>query len=180
LGDVVELSDKDVRSRLLRIFAACRQVREAPIDEDRFLDHLVEPPAERGQIRDSFSSTRRYVRFIDAVQAEFAVYFSKKDWETSFSLDRFIERIQKLRSNPTGSIRSLKNAKASYDINVIIVANLVTLALASISHSIQWLFVVLIVFWVAMDCWIFWFYRREKKYLDELERKISHLRDHKS
>lgn len=175
----MKLSDEDVRRRVLQIFADCRQVPEAQFDENRFLDHLVEPPAEHGQIRDSFSSTRRYVRFIDAVQSEFAVYFSEKDWDTDFSLGHFVERIQKLRDSPTGSIRSLNNARSSYDINVVIVANLLVLVSVWFSRHIPWLFAVFLAVWIVMNCWFFWFYSREKKYLDGLEKKILHLQAEK-
>ncbi len=179
MGDVLKLSDKDVRRRVLQIFADCRQAPEAQFDENWFLDHLVEPPAKNRQIRDSFSSTRRYVRFIDAVQSEFAVYFSKKDWDTEFSLGRFVQRIQELRNNPTGSIRSLKNARSSYDINVVIVSNLLVLVSGWFSRHIPWLFTIFLAVWILMNCWIFWFYRREKKYFDGLETKILRLQTEK-
>lgn len=175
----MEIPDNEVRSRVLQIYAACRKSPEAPYDEDRFLDHLLEPPAKPGRINDSFAGTRRLVRFMDSVQADFAVYFSVKDWETRFSLSQFIERIQKLRQNPTGSLRSLENAKTTYDITIVIVANLIVVALALITRSIEWLFIVFVVTCIAMNCWVFWFYRREKKYLDGVEEKIIRLRDDK-
>ena len=175
----MELSDEYVRDRLLQIYADHRQAPEAPFDEDRFINHLLEPPAGRRQIGDSFAGTRRHVRFVYAVQAEFAVFFSNRDWETDFSLDQLVDRIRKLRSNPSGSMRSMKNARASYDVNVVIVLNVLVLSLAAISHGIRWLFAVLVVVWVVMNSWMVWFYRREKRYLDDLEVKILALSSQK-
>ena len=172
----MKVSDTDVRTGVLNIYAECRQAPGADFDEGRFLAYLVEPPARSGEIQDSFASNRRFVRFMNRVQTEFSVYFSMKDWETNFSLDRFARRISYLRDNPEGSLRSLRNAMATSSSNAVIVANVLLVSFAMMSWNIKWLFALLVACWIGANGWMVWFFRRERKYQQAMLRQIEELK----
>ena len=172
----MKVSDTDLRTGVLKIYAECRQAPEAEFDESQFLAYLVEPPAQSGEIQDSFASNRRFVRFMDRVQTEFSVYFSVKDWETNFSLDRFVLRISYLRDNPEGSLRSLRNSMATSSSNAVIVANVLLASFAVMSWNIKWAFVLLVTCWIGANGWMVWFYRRERKYQQAMLRQIEDLK----
>ena len=172
----MNISDTDVRNRLLTIFEECRQEPSSPYDEQRFLDHLIEPPSKHGEIKSRFAGNRRFNRFIDKVQTEYSVYFSQRDWETNFSVDRFVQRIQKLRQRPNGSLRSLKNAMTQSDSNAVIFVNVVLLLFVAMSRNVGWLFVVTVALWLGVNGWLIWFYRRERKRLKSLLKQIEELK----
>ena len=172
----MNISDADVRLRLLTIFGECRQKPDARFDELRFLNYLTEPPTEDGQVKSSFAGNRRFVRFINNVQTEFSVCFSMKDWETNFSIDRFIDRIQYLRGRPDGSLRSLKNAMAQSSLNAVITINILLVSFLALSRNIQWLFILLGTIWLGVNAWMIWFFRRDRKYHESLLKQIEHLK----
>ena len=170
------MSEIDLRKRLVAIFDECRKKPDSPFDEERFLDYLIEPPSKHGQIRSGFAGNRRYVRFIAKVQTEFSVCFSKKDWDTNYSLDGFAQRIQSLRQKPEGSVRSLRNSMAHSDSNAVIFVNIVLLLFVALSRSVEWLFLVAIAVWLCVNSWMFWFYRRERNYRRALLNRIEELK----
>ena len=172
----MQISDTDLRQQILEIFEKSRKEPGAAYDEQRFLNYLIEPPARHGEIKSSFAGNRRFVRFIDHVQAEFAVYFSKKDWDTNFSVDQFVQRIQELRDKPNGSIRSLQNAMAHSDIAAVILINVLLFAFAAICRNVFWLFSVALFAWLSVNCYLIWFYRRERRRLKSLLVRISDLK----
>ena len=176
----MEISDTDARTRLLTIFEESRQEPGAPFDEQRFLDYLVKQPSKPGRVRDSFAGHRRFVRFVRKVQTEFSVYFSMKDWETNYCLDRFLERIRYLRERPEGSIRSLKNAAAQSGTNAVITVNVMLLAFMALTYNIRWLFVLIFALWLGFNGWVSWFFLRERKYEKSLLKQINELKERRA
>jgi len=99
-------SNSDIRITVVRLYEQARQDNTQPFDPDRFLAFLSHPPAAKGKgVLDTFAGRYRLVRFFHAVQLEFGICFSNSDWDTGFTLDRFVERIAAKMKNPVASRR---------------------------------------------------------------------------
>jgi hypothetical protein len=99
-----------------------------------------------------------------------------KDWETNFSVDRLVERIQYLRDKPDGSLRSLNNAMAQSSLNAVITVNVLLACFVVLSRHIEWLFALLAALWLGVNGWMIWFFRRVRKYEKSLLNKITALK----
>jgi hypothetical protein len=167
----------DLRQRVLELFEAHRQAPGTPYDESHFLDFLLAKPRKRGAVRNSFLGLRRFNAFINQLQLEFAICFSSKDRDTNFSLDRFIERVVELRSNPRSSLASLRGPLRGKVDGIALIAPLFFWipAVASIQHSVA----PALVFagcGAALLAFFRLFYLRERRYLLLLQQRILQQR----
>jgi hypothetical protein len=93
--------NSEIRASVLRLFEEARQDKAGPFEAGRFLAFLTHPPATNGRrVSDTFAGRRRFVRFMESVQLEFGVCFTNEDWESGFTLDRFVERIVAKMAKP--------------------------------------------------------------------------------
>jgi hypothetical protein len=119
--------DRD-KERVLRLFERHRKTPGAPFDESHFLDYLLARPKRRHAVYNSFTGLRRFNAFIDAVQLEFSVFFSVKDREANYSLQKFVERVGQLKSSPRSSLASLRNSKRrGFGWHTVVLLNVVAL-----------------------------------------------------
>lgn len=97
------------RDYVLSSFEKFRAHPGAQFDESHFLDFLIENPAGKGAVRNSFGGLRRFNKFVDLIEIELGICFSQADLERPFSVDAFVERASALQSSPKASLASLKN-----------------------------------------------------------------------
>ena len=113
-------------------------------------------------------------KYINDVQYEFGVCFSLDDRETSMSVDKFVERIEKLMQSRRGSLRSLTNqerAGAGWGLPVFL--NLLLIGFAIAFHNILWLSILLTIVALAITGGFLMFDRDEKLYLQRLRSRIE-------
>src|SRR5688572_14968620 len=119
-------SPQPLRARVVELFESHRERPGTPFDATHFLDFLLAEPKGKGAVRNSFGGLRRFNAFIDAVQLEFAVYFSIKDRESNHSVDGFAARVEELMASPASSLASLRNqVQRGFGVQVWGVANVV-------------------------------------------------------
>ena len=89
-----EPTPAEVKETVLRLFEDARKRKGAPVEPDRFMAFLTEPPARTGRrVRDTFAGRFRLVRFMEAVQLEFGVLFTNAEWDKGPSLDDFAQLV---------------------------------------------------------------------------------------
>ena len=163
------MSEKD---RIIVIFEAHRKEPGASYDPDHFLDYLLAQPKRKYAVYNSFTGLRRFNAFVDQVQLEYSVYLSQKDRESNYNLDRFVARILELRSSPRSSLASLRNyMKKFIEWHLIFLSNifLAVPAFAFRESAVFWLLISCIV---IVNCFWFWFYRRDAKYCTRLRQQL--------
>ena len=84
----------EVRDTVLRLFEDARKRKGAPVEPDRFLAFLTDPPAPSGRrVADTFAGRVRFVRFMESVQLEFGICFTNAEWDKGLSLDDFVQLV---------------------------------------------------------------------------------------
>ena len=165
--------DSVTRNRVLVLFDEYRQSPLAPFDESHFLDYLVNPPKSPGGFRNSFSALRRYNKFLDAIQLEFSIYFSVKDRDTNFSVEKLISRIEQLRRTPNASAQSLSNAMEHSDSPIFVFGNLIAVAILFAVSGIPSVFYVLLAAVLVPNVLGARFVARSRRYQQKLLKSIS-------
>jgi hypothetical protein len=165
--------DSEIQNRVLVLFGEHRESPLAPFDESHFLDYLVDPPNSLGGFRNSFSALRRYNKFLDAIQLDFSIYFSGKDRETNFGVEKFVFRIEQLRRNPNSSARSLSNAIKHSDTPIIVFGNLISVVVLFAVSGIPLVFFVLLAAVLVLNVLGARFIARSRRYQQRLLKAIS-------
>ena len=161
------------RQRILELFEQHRELPGAPFDEAHFLDFLMAEPKNVGAIRNSFRGLKRFNRFVDDVQYEFAVCLSLDDRESTRSLSNFVERIENLERSRRGTLRSLKNQeRAGAGWQVIVIADLMLLALAIVFRT-PWVAVPLVLVALFITARFYLFAKEGATYLRRLRQRIE-------
>ena len=162
------------RQRILELFEKHRVLPGAVFREEHFLDFLLPNPTGKGAVHNSFRGLRRFNRFVNEVQYEFGVCFSLKDFESTYSIDKFIERITELQQSRRGSLQSLKNQeRAGAGWGVVVVVDFLLLALAIGLHRTLWIAIPLVVIALTVTLAFFVFARNASAYLRRLRAKIE-------
>ena len=162
------------RERILELFEKHRAVPGAPYDEARFIDYLLPDPHEARAVHNSFRGLRRYNAFIGDVQYEFAVCFSQKDFEGSYSLSKFVDRVAELEQSRRGSLASLKNqTRAGPGWHSLVIADLVLLLLAILLRGNTWLVVTMVGVATVANIWFVRFAWRSRQFLSRLGNRIQ-------
>lgn len=163
------------RQRILELFEKHRASPGAEFREEHFLDFLLANPSGKGAVHNSFRGLRRFNRFINEVQYEFGVCFSLTDFESTYSVDRLVERITELQRSRRGSLQSLKNqGRAGAGWGVVVVVDFVILAFAAVGmHRNLWIAIPLVVIAIAVTLAFFVFARNASAYLRRLRTRIE-------
>lgn len=161
------------RERILELFEKHRARPGTPYDESHFLDFLLANPKRKQAVHNSFRGLRRYNAFIDEVQYEFAICFSLKDRETDFSVDKFVTRVDALRSSRRSSLASLKNQMAHSGLNLVVFVNLFLLGPAIGARKYPWALGCVVAVIALVNLAFFLFHRHERNYQARLLAKIT-------
>lgn len=104
----------DAGERVLQIFEASRQTPGTPYEPERLLAFLTDPPTDRGRmVRDTFSGRRRFVKFMEALQLELGICFTKEEWDRGYSLSQLTEGIQDELGAFPGQVRLAEHRTAA-------------------------------------------------------------------
>lgn len=158
----------------MAIFQRHRQAPGTPFESDRFLAYLLDPPAPRGGLRNSFASLRRLNPFIDEVQLAFAIHFSKRDVEAEYTLDDFADRVAQLCSSPQASMASLRNARRrGFGWGAVVLLNLLLFSLAAGLRSRPSIALGIVVLCGPLDVAFAFWYGRYARYYRLLSGRIA-------
>lgn len=160
---------------LLELFERHRAEPGAPYEQSHFVDFLLREPRERRAVHNSFVGLRRYNAFLNEVQLHFGVCFSLEDFEASYSLARFVERIEDLQRSPRASLASLRNQERRgfgwgtvFGANFLAVTLVVLAARASIVLAGCLTLLIVVANGIAVRTFIRW-----RKYQRRLANRIS-------
>ncbi|GAA5022116.1 hypothetical protein GCM10011506_01560 [Marivirga lumbricoides] len=119
------MNSEELKSQIIEVFQRNRKTPDANYDESRFLDYLLNPPASKNNIQNSFKGVRRYYRFFEDIELTFGICFSLSDQDRFYSVDQFVkktnERIGKGRGNKQIIQRRLEE-KEHYYIELVLTA----------------------------------------------------------
>lgn len=162
----------NIHEKVLQLFESHREAPGAPYDERHFLDFLLADGANRG-VYNSFKGLRRFNAFWDEVQYEYAIYFSIKDRDANYSLERFVQRIEELIEKPNSSLAALRKPMKGYVEGIVVVGPLLFWlpALALLDHIA--IASTLFACGAVLLIYFFLIYRRERIYLNRLHQKIK-------
>jgi hypothetical protein len=161
------------RAKVVELFEKHRATAGAPYDEQHFLDFLLPSPGQARAVYNSFRGLRRFNAFIDEVQLEFAICFSLKDRDASYSLPRFVDRVIELERSRRASLASLKNqATAGAGWQILVVADILLLIVAAWLRT-PWAIATLLVIALAANAAFVSFVRKQRAYLARLRDRIQ-------
>lgn len=163
----------DTRQRVLDLFEAHREKPGAPYEERHFLDFLLAEPRQNRAVYNSFKGLRRFNAFLDQLQYEFAVFFSSKDRDANYSLDRFVKRVAELRSKPASSLASLRGPMKGQVEGIVVVGPLLFWLPAVALRNHGAIALALSACGMALLVFFLLIYRRERRYLARLQLKIK-------
>lgn len=164
----------DVRARIVELFEKHRSTPGQPYDERHFLDFLLAEPKEKGALHNSFRGLHRYGHFVEEIQYEFGVCFSIKDWNATYSLDQFVERLTKLQQSRRGSLRSLqRQIHDGYGWGVVFVVNSLLVMIGYVVRDISWALATVVIIAVAADIGFAIHAWRGRSYLLRLRTRIE-------
>lgn len=159
---------------VLELFEKHRKLPGEEFYPDYFFDFLMNKPKGKGAFRNSFLGLRRFNAFWGEVQLRFGVCFSVKDRESDYSLNRFCERIEELKSSNGSSKASLRNrAKYGFERNVFVFGNAI---LVGFSLAVSGIFLLSTSIWIGLaylNYKLITSYLKEKCYINMLEAKID-------
>ncbi|QPK63947.1 hypothetical protein IVG45_02915 [Methylomonas sp. LL1] len=162
----------NIREKVLQLYESHREEPGAPYDESHFLDFLLADGATKS-VYNSFKGLRRFNAFWDEVQYEYAIFFSIKDRDANYSLERFVQRVEELIEKPSSSLASLRKPMKGYVEGIVVVGPLLFWipALALLNHIV--IAAALFSCGAVLLLYFFLIYRRERMYLKRLHQKIK-------
>lgn len=164
----------DVRARIVELFEIHRSTPGQPYDERHFLDFLLTDPKEKGDLHNSFRGLRRYRHFVEDVQYEFGVCFSIKDWNATYSLDQFVERLTKLQQSRRASLQTLQlQIQDGYGWGLMFVVNSLLVMIGYVFRDISWVLATVFIVAVATNIGIAIHAWRARSYLLRLRARIE-------
>lgn len=118
------MTDIEIKVKILEIFTKERQRPDLDFDESNFMDFLTYPAHQRDTIKNSFRGVRKYYRFMNKLELEFAICFRLSELDTYYSVDsltkKVIERIETRQGNLI-IIRQRLEEKETYYIEIILI-----------------------------------------------------------
>lgn len=163
----------ETRKKVLSLFEAHRETPGAPFDESHFLDYLLANPRQNRAVNNSFKGLRRLNAFRDRLQYEFEIFFSVKDREANYSLDRFVERVEELKNNPASSLASLRSPMKGKVEGIVVVGPLLFWVPAFVFREHAVIASLLFVSGAGLLGFFVRVYWRERNYLNRLYVKIK-------
>jgi hypothetical protein len=176
---ITVLAQPKVKETVLRLFEDARKSKGAPVESDRFLAYLTNPPARTGRrVADTFAGRFRYVRFMESVQLEFGICFTSNEWERGASLDDFAQLVLKKESEPVSARRlaekRLQEARMRRIADPIKFGFLTSPLLFAVMFSSSWTFRVLLALpWALVVGGVIVLVLRDVRLADRLVARIA-------
>jgi len=162
-----------IRDKVLELFEQHRETPGAPYDESHFLDFLLVNPRQKNAMTHSFRGLRRLNAFRDQIQNEFMIFFSSKDRDTNYSLERFVARIAELQNNPAASLASMRRPMQGRVEGIVVFGPLAFFLPAFILRDYIVLAILLFTCGIGLLGFFLRFYRRERLNLQQLHHRIK-------
>lgn len=149
------MTSNELKKQILEIFQRNRQSPDSNFDEVNFLDYLLNPPASKNKIKNSFKGVRRYYKFFDDIELTFGICFSISDQDRFYSVDEFVEktkeRINKAKGNRMIIKRRLEE-KDHYYIEFLFTLILVIICVLFKVHVISMIALIcysIVIWWIV-------------------------------
>lgn len=168
-----------IKETILRLFEDARKVKGAPVESDRFLAYLTNPPARTGRrVADTFAGRFRYVRFMESVQLEFGICFTSNEWESGVSLDDFAGLVMKKAGEPVSARRlaekRLHAARMRRTTDPLKFGLLASPLLLAAMFSSSWTLRVLLALpWALVVGGVIVFVLKDVRYADKLVARVA-------
>jgi|GEM_PF-1440829 len=162
------------RKRVVALFEKHRATAGVPYDEHRFKDFILGEPKGRPAVFEGFHALRRLNAFMDDVQYEFAICFSRSDRRANDSLQNFVERVIELGSSRGRSRGSWANPFwVGIDWALALLANIVLLVAAVCLRDHEWALGALGAAAVFVNAWFAQVAWRATAYFRRLQSRIE-------
>ncbi|GAB2503491.1 hypothetical protein [Algoriphagus taiwanensis] len=148
------MTEFEVREKILDLFNKERQIPNGEFNESHFLDFLTNPPHHKDTIKNSFRGVRRYYRFMDAIELEFAICFTLSDLDKYYSVDSLTKKVLERLTKGRGNLMILKQRreeKENYWIEILLTT---ILLLTYFWLGFHWLPILLTVIFGVTIWWI--------------------------
>jgi hypothetical protein len=145
---------EDLEARILDLFERTRQKPKSTYDRNHFLDYLIDPPATKDNIKNSFKGVRKYYMFFEAVEQAFGICFTLSDQDKFYSVDKFVSKTKERVGNVRGNkmiIRQRISEKETYYIEFMLTLIFVLIAAYFKIHVVSFIGAIL---WGIAMWWI--------------------------
>ncbi|MFP9117129.1 hypothetical protein ACLI08_04985 [Flavobacterium sp. RNTU_13] len=118
------METEEIKERIIKVFLQERQDIHASYNTDNLFSYLIEPPAKKGTLKNSFKGTKKYYRFMDGLELEFGICFRLAELEDEYSIDRLAKKINERLHKGSGNkkiIRERLKEKHRYILEVILI-----------------------------------------------------------
>lgn len=102
------MESEEIKERILKVFLRERQREDAPYKTDNLFGYLVEPPAKKNTLKNSFKGARKYRRFMDGLELEFGICFRLPEFEDEYSFDRLAKKINERLQKGSGNKKIIR------------------------------------------------------------------------
>src|SRR5687768_1474268 len=93
----------EIERIVLEVFEKTRQTSNGRYDKAHFLDYLIDPPATKDNIKNSFRGVRKYYTFFEAIELQFRICFTLSDQDKFYSIDKFVTKTKEQIDNVRGN-----------------------------------------------------------------------------
>lgn len=118
------MTDLEIKVKILEIFTKERQRPDLDFDESNFMDFLTFPAHQRDTIKNSFRGVRKYYRFMNKLELEFAICFRLSELDTYYSVDSLTKKVIERIETRQGNLIILKKRfeeKETYYVEIILI-----------------------------------------------------------
>lgn len=148
-------NQEQIKTKVLAIFNACRTQPESPFEPLHFMDFLVAPPSEKHQIRNSFKGANKHGNFLRKIELAFGICFTLADYDTSFTLDEFVKKIEERIHKKASNVKLIKERMNEKNYFIFEIVMLLILSVLYYIFGWHWLPILLsplllfAVYWIA-------------------------------
>lgn len=143
----------DVKSRVLNVFHKSRENSSLHFEEEDLFSYLTNPPTKKNELKNTFKGSKRYHRFMDALELEFGICFRLSELDRCYSLDQLIntiiKRVEKQKGNKIILRQRIAESK-NYHIEWTIFIIFLLLFLGIKSLELYWLLILLCLVWFVL------------------------------
>jgi hypothetical protein len=109
-----------IQEIIQKVFEEARCSKGAPFEPDRLAAFLTSPaPATGKRASDTLTGRRRLCRFIESLQLELGICFTKEEWERGFGLSDLVDLADTKLRNPAQAERLALKRKREARVSLV-------------------------------------------------------------